>query len=296
VNGPADHIHTMDRRRFLQSSTAVAAAGLVFPRLAGASTNPRASATRPPLDRIGLQLYTVRALMSESVDRTLETVAAIGYTEVEFAGLFDRTPAQVRETLDRVGMTAPATHHGIDVFRNGFDEAAGTATTLGHRYLVLPSLPRDALASLDAVRRVAEEMNTFGERCRAAGLRFAFHNHAAELQMTGGEVPLLVFLEHTDSDLVTFEVDLFWMIHGGGDPLQYFDAHPGRFELCHVKDRTRDGDMVDVGDGVIDFGAILARAEQAGLRHYFVEHDTPDDAARSVASSFDHLAALDIPN
>lgn len=233
--------------------------------------------------------------MSESVDRTLETVAEIGYKEVEFAGLFDRTPAQVRETLDRVGLTAPATHHGIDVFRDGFDEAAETAAILGHDYLVLPSLPRDDLASLDAVRRVADEMNTFGERCRAAGMRFGFHNHAVELQMTDGDVPLLVFLERTDPDLVTIEVDLFWMIHGGGDPFEYFDAYPGRFELCHVKDRTPDGTMVDVGEGVIDFATIFAEAERAGLRHFFVEHDSPDGAARSIAASFDHLAALDIP-
>jgi len=235
-------------------------------------------------------------MMAESVDRTLETVAEIGYKEVELAGLFDRTPAQVRETLDRVGLTAPATHHGIDVFRSGFDEAVESASILGHDYLVLPSLPREELASNDAIRRVADEMNTFGERCRAAGMRFAFHNHAIELQMTDGDVPLLVFLEQTDPNLVTFEVDLFWMIHGEGDPLEYFDAYPDRFELCHVKDRTRGGDMVDVGEGVIDFATILADAERAGLRHFFVEHDSPDDAAQSIAASYGHLAALDIPD
>jgi sugar phosphate isomerase/epimerase len=247
------------------------------------------------LERIGLQLYTVRSLMAESVDRTLETVADIGYKEVEFAGLFDRTPTQVRETLDRVGLTAPATHHGIEVFRDGFDRAAETAAVLGHDYLVLPSLPSEALASSDAVRRVADEMNAFGERCRGAGLRFAFHNHATELQMTDGDVPLLVFLEQTDPNLVTFEIDLFWLVHGGGDPLEYFDAFPDRFELCHVKDRTRDGNMVDVGKGVIDFTTIIGNAGRAGLRHFFVEHDSPDDAARSIAASYGHLAALDIP-
>jgi sugar phosphate isomerase/epimerase len=275
----------MDRRDFICAS-ALATAGMALPRATKGAV--------APLDRIGIQLYTVRSLMGESVDGTLETVAEIGYEEVEFAGLFDRTPRQVRETLDRVGLTAPATHHGIDVFRDGFEEAAETANILGHRYLVLPSLPRDELASLDAVRRVADEMNGFGERCNAAGLRFAFHNHAVELAMTDGDVPLLVFLERTEPDLVTFEVDLFWMIHGGGEPLLYFDAYPGRFELCHVKDRTADGEMVNVGRGVIDFAEIFRDAERAGLQHYFVEHDSPDDAATSIADSFQHLSSLEI--
>ena len=289
----------MDRRDFIY--TGLAAAGSVAfscpsrvseGEAADAAANELAGG--PRLDRIGVQLYTVRSLMSESVDRTLETIAEIGYREVEFAGLFDRTPGQVRETLDRVGLTAPATHHGIDVFRDGFDEAVETAATLGHRYLVLPSLPRSELESLDTIRRLADEMNEFGERCEAAGLRFAFHNHAVELQETDGAIPLQVFLERTDPALVTFEVDLFWMVHGGGNPIDYFDAHPGRFELCHVKDRTTDGEMVDVGRGVIDFASILGRADQAGLTHFFVEHDTPEDPAASVAASYEHLASLDI--
>ncbi|MDX1393927.1 MAG: sugar phosphate isomerase/epimerase [Gemmatimonadota bacterium] len=276
----------MDRRRFLQTSAAATAAGLIAPKWTGAST--------PPLERIGIQLYTVRSLMAESVDRTLETVAEIGYREVELAGLFDRTPAQVRETLDRVGLTAPATHHGIDVFRDGFEEAVEIAQTLGHEYLILPSLPRSELASIDAVRRMADEMNEIGERCNGAGLRFGFHNHAAELQMTTGDVPLLVFLERTEPDLVTFEVDLFWMVHGGGEPTEYFENYPGRFELCHVKDRTPDGEMVDVGDGAIDFARIFEDAGSAGLRHFFVEHDSPDDPARSIAASFEHLSTIDV--
>jgi sugar phosphate isomerase/epimerase len=137
-------------------------------------------------------------------------------------------------------------------------------------------------------------MNTIGERCRAAGLRFGFHNHADDLQAVDGEIPLRIFLEGTEPELVTFEVDLFWLVEGGGDPLEYIETYPGRFELCHVKDRTAGGDMVDVGDGVIDFAAIFARAERAGLRHYFVEHDTPGDAAGSIEASFNHLGGLSV--
>jgi len=281
----------MDRRRFLRSSSAAAAAGLVLPRLATSAT----AGVRPgarALERIGVQLYTVRSLMAESVEQTLETVARIGYREVELAGLFDRSPRQFREILDRVGLTAPATHLGIDVFRSGLDRAIEDAGILGHRYLILPSLPRDAFDSVGSLRGIADEMNGFGERCAAAGLKFGFHNHAGELQAVDGEVPLRVFLERTEPDFVTFEIDLFWMVHGGGAPLEYFEAYPGRFELCHVKDRTASGDMVDVGEGVIDFAAIFARAERAGLRHYFVEHDAPGDPATSIAASFRYLDGM----
>jgi len=277
----------MDRRRFLQSSAVAAAAGLLGP--------PAGFGSGPPLDRIGLQLYTVRSLMAEDVAATLALVAGIGYSEVEFAGLFDRSPRQVRETLDGLGLTAPATHLGIGVFRDGLDQAMEDGKTLGHRFLILPSLPRKALASPDAIRRLAGEMNRFGERCRAAGLRFGFHNHSTELERVEGEVPLRILLEHTDPALVTFEIDLFWMVDGGGDPLEYFAAYPGRFELCHVKDRTAAGEMVDVGAGTIDFAAIFAQAGRAGLEHYFVEHDNPEDPARSIAASYHHLARLDIP-
>jgi len=239
-----------------------------------------------------VQLYTVRSLMADSVERTLETVAGIGYEEVELAGLYDHTPRQFRDILDRVGLTAPATHLGIDVFRTGLDRAIDDAGVLGHEYLILPSLPRDAFASVGALRGIADEMNGFGERCAAAGLRFGFHNHDGELRAIEGEVPLRVFLGGTDPDLVTFEVDLFWMVQGGGDPLEYFERYAGRFELCHVKDRTPAGDMVDVGKGAIDFAAIFARAERAGLRHYLVEHDTPGDPAASIAASFRYLDGM----
>jgi sugar phosphate isomerase/epimerase len=218
------------------------------------------------LDRVGLQLYTVRTLMAEGVERTLEMVAEVGYREVEFAGYFERTPRE-EETIE-------------------------TAATLGHRYLVLPSLPSEDHDSLDDYRRIGNEMNRIGEVCRASGLRFAYHNHAFEFQRMDGRIPFDVLLEETDPQLVQIELDLFWIIDGGQDPLAYFEAHPGRFHLCHIKDRLADGTMVEVGAGEIDFAAMFAQAENAGLEHYFVEHDQPNDPGASVRESYRHLSRL----
>lgn len=286
-----------------RSLAALGACAFVPAARSGSEAGRNASADRPhtgssgvdagSLSRVGLQLYTVRSLMAEDVPGTLETVAGIGYREVEFAGYFDRTPAQLRTLLDDLGLAAPSTHVGLESFRDQLPELLDAAATLGHRYLVLPSLPPRERQSLDDYRRLADEMNRFGTACRAAGVRFGYHNHDFEFERIDGEVPFDVLLAHTDPELVAFELDLFWTIHAGSDPLAYFEAHPGRFHLCHVKDRTADGEMVDVGAGVIDFSGIFARSEQAGLIHYFVEHDSPADPVASIRASYTHLSGLE---
>jgi sugar phosphate isomerase/epimerase len=230
--------------------------------------------------------------MAEDVERTLEMVAGVGYHEVEFAGYFDRSPTELRAVLDRLGLTAPSTHVGLGPLRDRLPEILDEAAALGHRYVVLPSLPARERESLDDYRRLADEMNRFGQACRAADTQFGYHNHAFEFERLDGEAPFDVLLARTDPDLVAIELDLFWIIHGGEDPLAYFEAHPGRFRLCHVKDRTADGEMVDVGAGEIDFPGIFARSEQAGLAHYFVEHDEPVDPEASIRASHLHLSGL----
>ncbi len=250
----------------------------------------------------GLQLYTVRSLMARDVERTIAAVARIGYGEVEFAGYFGRSPAQIRATLEAEGLTAPAVHLSLQELRSSFEGAVDAAAQIGHRYLVLPYLAgperpgadgATGTALVDGYRRLADELNGLGARCRDAGLLFAYHNHDFELEEVNGLRLLDVMIENTDPELVRYEIDLFWIVHGGGDPFDYFERYPGRFDLCHVKDRTADGEMVDVGAGVIDFEAIFAQSAQAGLIHYFVEHDTPGDPMASVRISYEHLASLD---
>ena len=96
----------------------------------------------------------------------------------------------------------------------------------------------------------------------------------------------------TDPDLVDFQIDLFWAIQAGQDPVAYFEKYPGRFSSCHVKDMSPDGEMVEVGEGEIDFAALFEHADTAGLKHYFVEHDWPDDSLQSIRTSFDNLSKL----
>jgi len=279
-------VRGMNRRTFVET---IAGAGLaaVIPRVP-------LPAHRSRLDRIGLQLYTVRKAMQADVEGTLARVAATGYKEVEFAGYFGKSPTDIRAMLDRHSLTAPAVHVGAiapDQWRASLDAAA----TIGHRYVVVPWIPAEERATLDGWKRVAENYDRIGAEARAAGLQFAYHNHDFEFVPVEGRVPFDVLLENTDPQLVQLELDLYWITKGGQDPFRYFERWPGRIPLVHVKDSVGPPEhkMVDVGAGKIDFKKIFARRRQAGIRHYFVEHDEPPDPFGSIRASYEYLKRLE---
>ncbi|QXD14039.1 sugar phosphate isomerase/epimerase [Rhodocaloribacter litoris] len=286
----------MNRRHFLHAS-ALALGGLALGGCAREDAAPgTADATATAgrrLDRIGLQLYTVRSLMQEDVPGTLARVAEIGYDEVEFAGYFDHSPADIRAMLEANGLAAPSTHTMLaSVQGDRLEATVAQAAEVGHRYLVVAWLAPEERATLDHYRRHAETFNRAGEACRAAGLQFAYHNHDFEFMDLEGQRPYDLLLAETDPELVQMELDLYWITKAGFDPMTYFEQYPGRFPLCHVKDMAADGTMADVGAGTIDFAAIFAHAGHAGLRHYFVEHDNPADPLASISASYAHLSAL----
>lgn len=263
------------RRKFL-SASALLATATVTP-LAALAQGRR-------VERVGLQLYTLRSEMANDFEGTLARVAELGFKEMEFAGYFDRTPTQVRRVLDDLGMTSPAAHIQLQALRDDLDGEVERAAILGQQFIVVPILPADQ-RSLSDYQRAADYMNLAGEACRAVGIKMAYHNHDFEFQPTGGRIPYDVLLEETDAELVDMELDLFWIRHAGVDPLAYFQNHPGRFSMLHVKDRDQFGRMVDVGRGEIDFAEIFSHADSAGFKHYFIEHDRPGNGLASVAVS-----------
>jgi sugar phosphate isomerase/epimerase len=258
----------------------------------------RAEARAPlrPLDVIGLQLYTVRRALQADFEGTIAKVAGIGYDEVEFAGYFDRPPREIRRILDEHGLRAPAAHVSRSALVERMDETLEAARAIGHRYLIISWIDEAERSTLDDWKRLAQDFNRIGERCRAAGFQFAFHNHDFEFVPIRGRVPYDLLLAETDPALVQLEIDLYWMTRGGRDPLDYFARYPGRTPLVHVKDSAGPPlhRMVDVGRGVIDFARIFARSRQAGTRHYFVEHDQPADAFASIRASYRYLRNLEL--
>jgi sugar phosphate isomerase/epimerase len=276
------------RREFLKT---IGAAGLAGAGLAATGCGAASAARR--LDRIGMQLYTVRSSMQDNVERTLERVSQIGYDEVEFAGYFGRSPQQIRRILDDTGLGAPATHTPVEMLENEWEATVDLAAAAGHQYLVVAWIAPANRTSLDDYRHMADRFNRVGERAKAAGLTFGYHNHDFEFEPLEGQKPWDVLMEETDPALVKLELDLYWITKAGGDPFKYFREHPGRFPLVHVKDMATDGSMVDVGAGTIDFAALFAHSDQAGIRHYFVEHDNPGDPFESLAASYRHLRTLE---
>ena len=290
---------SLGRREFLRRAGNGAALLAVLP---GAGALVCTSDSRPTihdsvgglqsLSRIGVQLYTVRNLMRESVERTLEQVAKIGYKEVEFAGYFGRSPKDIRAVLDANGLTAPSAHSAdMNSVRTRFAQVLEEANIVGHKYVLCASLPRMERTA-DGFKALAAEFNKAGETAAKSGVKFGFHNHDEVFGPLGDTTAYDILLSETDPKLITFQMDLFWLVKGGKDPLAYFAKYPGRFSSFHVKDMAPGGAMVDVGAGQMPFAKYFAQSKQAGIQHYFVEHDEPADPMASIAASYKYLSTL----
>lgn len=277
----------MDRRDFVGSLGALALAPGLMRSWPGAGA--------ADLDRIGLQLYTVRDLMGQSVERTLYDVARIGYREVEFAGYFGRPPRAIKQLLDRNDLTSPSAHVPIDSMRSGWFQTLNEASQMNQKWLVIGWLGEEDRNSIDAIKRTAELLNKAGQSAETFKIRVAYHNHDFEFAEVEGRRIFDVLLEETDPKYVDFEMDLYWITKGGGDPFAYFERWPERFPLVHVKDAGPPPErrMTEVGKGTIDFARIFAQRKLAGTRHFFVEHDNPADALASVGASYRYLDALE---
>jgi len=288
----------MNRRTFIE----ILAAASVLPSRIG-----WAAAKQRRIEKIGVQLYTVRDQMKADFDGTIAKVAAIGYKEVEFAGYFDHTPQQVRATLDRNGLTSPSCHVAYDVLGDKWPGEIESAKIIGQSYIVCPWIPDELRKQPDVWDRAAETFNRAGAASKKAGIQFAYHNHWFEFMPVDGKLPYDLLLEKCDPDLVKMEMDLCWITVAGADPLKYFDRYPGRFPLVHVKDMKKlpkvsaaggqdfgDSltDMTSVGNGVIDWKRIFAQSDKAGIKHYIVEHDKPQDPFDSIKMSYAYLEKL----
>jgi sugar phosphate isomerase/epimerase len=295
---------SMNRRTFVQTSVT---AGLF------ASLPVRTFAAMHEIEKVGVQLYTVRDDMKKDFAGTIAKVAGVGYKEVEFAGYFDHKPADVRALLDKNGLAAPSCHVGYDIVEKHWPETIDAAHTIGHTFIVCPWVDEKLRKSPDGWKQVAETFNKAGEASSKAGIQFGYHNHTFEFvpdTNLGGKLPYDFLLENTDPKLVKMEMDLCWISVTGQDPVAYFAKYPGRFPLVHVKDvkqipKVAPGkaneflntdfekkEMTEAGYGVIDWKRIFSHADQAGIEHFFVEHDSPAEPFASITASYKYLAAL----
>ena len=256
--------------------------------LAGATALP-ARASQRRVERVGVQLYTLRRAMALDAAATLAAVAAAGYSEVEPAGTGNLNANQFAQALRDTGLTAPSAHVPFDLMKNKPDELLAMAQVIGCKYLVLPWLSPE-LRTASGYGTVIDLLNHFGDQCSKSGMQLCYHNHDFEFERVDGEIAFDRLLRGCDRDRVKFELDLFWVTHAGADGTAYLRADPERYPLCHVKDRNAAGEMVDVGQGVIDFAELFAAG--SAMRHYFVEHDNPADALASIITSIQALKRI----
>lgn len=291
--------HAMNRRRFLETAATISAATLFSSRFGWAAGEHK-------INKIGVQLYTVRDLMKEDFDGTIAKVAQVGYKEVEFAGYFGHTAQQVKDILQKNGLTAPSTHVQYDELDEKFPSVIEFSKTVGMDYIICPWIPEDLRKSPDIWKQASDKFNKCGEQTKKAGMQFGYHNHWFEFLPTNGKLPYDELLKDCDPKLVKMEMDLCWAEAAGADPVKYFEKYPGRFPLVHVKDLktkpkiTSEGpqnfgdtvDLTEVGSGIIDWKRIFAHSQQAGIKHYIVEHDHPKQPIESITKSYQYLENL----
>jgi sugar phosphate isomerase/epimerase len=241
---------------------------------------------------LGLQLYSVRELLPNDYEGTLKKIGALGYKQVEAAGFFNKTAAQVKQAMQAAGLNCVSSHYPLTALQANFDDILSFNKDLGVHYLVCaaPSFPHPAANAGDFMKRFrnmtladwrwnAEQFNTMGEKVHAAGMKFAYHNHFMELHKTDGVVPLDELIRLTDPAKVTFEMDCGWVMVGGGNPVEFLHRYPTRISMLHIKDfkQLNPPKVCELGQGVIHYGPIFQAAAKTGhIRHMFVEQEEFD--------------------
>lgn len=325
---------TQSRRNFLRLVSLGLAGGIITPNLI--SCDYLNSSSGSPIKNVGLQLFTIRDLLSQSPKDVLESVAKIGYSHVE---TFDADPTtnsfwgipvdELKKILNDNNLSTHSGHYDLEQYldkdnpeQENIEKYIEIAHNLGQKYIVAPVPPMHKLNALDQsdYQYMADQLNKAGEMAKKAGITMGYHNHFWEFKQFGnGTKGLDILLAFTEPDLVTFELDIFWIAKAGERIPSYFSKYPGRFQLWHIKDmdrgysepieqnefdaRTGKRDTIDlmetlsntkyaeVGSGSIDYPALAQYAEESGLKHTFVEQDeiyTPDKYG-SIKKSYDYI-------
>jgi sugar phosphate isomerase/epimerase len=254
---------------------------------------------------IGLQLYTLRESFSKDVKGVLEQVSKSGYKEVETygfsaeKGFFGTSAKDFKKILIDNDLKATSGHYDFKSFvkdnNSDFLKASiECANVLGSGYVVVPWLEESLRSKLDDYKRIAQKVNEAAVLCKQSGLKLAYHNHDFEFMKFGNQTGYDVLLQETDKKLVDFELDLYWSVRSGNDPLQLFKANPGRFTMWHVKDmdKSKVEWNTEIGEGSINFKAIFAEAKISGMQHFFIEQETnySPNPTESIKTSWDYVS------
>lgn len=314
----------MNRRNFIQASAALTALGLLESN--SLLANPAM------LNKIGIQLFSLPKTLEKDFRGGINMLSKMGYREIEMygpfpfsaqtaidrwaavtpslgfsgSGYFGLTAVEVKKIMDENKITVPAIHTDFETLRTRMSQLAEAAHTIGFKYVVLPSLPAENRKTLDDYKKTVDIFNKIGEEAVKLGLRFGYHNHGYGLQALEGTIPVQMIIENTDPKYVFLEMDLFWTVAGGVDPVTWLKKYPGRYKMMHVKNMKQkvrfSGDggdskqwielfpqMTTADTGALDLKSILGAAKKSGVEHFFVEQDMVQQPEVALKKSIDYL-------
>ena len=284
------------RREFLRLSATGALGAIVLSQTSCRTKGGTAAkATDLKSFGLGLQLYSVRDELAVDVPGTLKKVSDFGYKYLELADYAERkfygySPDEFKKLVDDLGMEIISSHtqvEGVGVTLDNAKIMAEDHVTIGAKYCIQPWIVEEMRTTIASYQRMAANWNQIGRVMREFGLQFGYHNHNFEFGTVEGKIPYFdVMMAELDRDLVTMELDTFWAFKAGHNPVDLIKKYPGRFQLLHLKDayskqppffEVIKDDIAPVGEGVIDFKAILAVKDLAGTLYLIVEEDQSRD-------------------
>lgn len=273
--------------------------------LLGCSTLSFAQKKGAPLYKaaLGLQTYTFRNSFPKDIIATLDTIKAMGFTELEAGAPKGMTPAEFKKACDERGLKIPSTGGSYNDLVKNPQEAADKAKALGASYLMCAWIPHDkGNFTFENAKKAVADFNAIGKVMKENGLTFCYHNHGYEFVKHGNGTLMDYIIQNTDPRYVSFEMDVLWAMHGGADPVALLKKYGNRWKLMHVKDLKKGvvGDLtggtapendVVVGQGQADFIGILREANRIGIKHFFIEDESNNEYVQ-VPKSIAYLKSL----
>lgn len=287
------------------------------------------------LPEVGIQLFSLPLLLNKNFEKSISMLSNMGYSYLEFfgpyyfsspsvkdtwkkysffpesdnpfSGFYGNSGKEVKSILSNYKMSSPSIHTDLETLENHMGELAKGAQECGAKYVVLPSIPADQRQNLDQYKRMADRFNSIGEAAKSEGVLFAYHNHGYGFSESKGVVPIHYIFENTDSDLVFLEMDIFWTLGAGQNPVDLLKKYPKRYKLMHLKDMkeklTFDGDgenpqqwyklfsnMTSCGDGIADLESIIETAKNVGVKYFYVEQDMAKNPEIVLQKSIEFLS------
>lgn len=321
----------MDRSIFLKQLSAIAAASIICP----SSVIAKPYYLRNLLPEVGIQLFSLPFLLNKNFEKSISMISQMGYTYLEFfgpyyfssqtakdsvknypfppsdnpiSGFYGNKVSEVKGILSDYNLKSPSLHTDLDTLENHMGKLANAALNCGAEYVVLPAIPPDQRISINDYKRIADRFNAIGLAAKKEGISFAYHNHGYGFTEKEGLIPTEYVFDNTDSDLVFLQMDIFWTLAAGQDPIRLLNKYSNRYKLMHLKDMKEnilfDGDgesfdqwitlfpnMTSCGKGIADIKGIINKAKDVGVKHFFVEQDMAQNPEIVLQESFDFITS-----